>query len=110
MPGDALYIDVFVDPNPNTPEGCGLRFKAHEGPARPISQVQYEGAACAVVGWSSANGGSPVPAQVVLVEDSSAGTAALVFGGDWGLRITPPTGTAFGEPYLLLDASAMQPL
>lgn len=102
------YIDVFIDPNPNTPEGCGLRFKA-TGAERSIARVEYEAALCEVVGWSSANGGSPVPARVVLVEDSSAGTAALVFGGDWGLRITPPGGAPFGEPYLLLDPQVIGP-
>ena len=48
------------------------------------------------------------------VDDSSDGTAWLVFGGEWGLRfkpLTPPTAwsleekTQWGAPFLVLDSS-----
>ncbi len=66
-----------------------------------------ESTLCDVVGWSSEGGGTPCAAQAVTVEDSGAGTAMLVYGGDWGLRLTPHGGgEPTGEPYLLLaDAS-----
>jgi hypothetical protein len=101
------FIDVFVDANPNTAESCGLRFKAEEDP-RPVSSVRCDGRACRVTGWSSAGGGSPCAALKVAVEDSSAGTAMLVFGGDWGLRLSPlDGGEPFGEPYLVLAREAV---
>ena len=96
------YIDVFVDPNPNTDESCGLRFKA-EGEPRPITHLMYDNVWCAITGWSSNGGGSPCPAFAIVVEDSSAGTSLLIYGGDWGLRLVPPHGKPFGEAYLLLE-------
>jgi hypothetical protein len=103
-----LFIDVFIDPNPNTPEGCGLRFKS-EGTPRPVHAVRYDGVVHDVVGWSSDGGGTAHPAWAAVVEDSGAGTATLVYGADWGLRLTPRDGggAPFGEPYLLLDADAV---
>jgi hypothetical protein len=101
------FIDVFVDPNPNAPEGCGLRFKS-ESAARPVSRVRVDGRDCSVVGWSSDGDGSPCPALAVEVEDSSAGTAILVHGGDWGIRLTPDDGSEpFGEPYLCLSRASI---
>ena len=106
MSGEPIFIDVFVEPNDNAPEGCGLRFRSEAAP-QPVARVEYDGRPCAVVGWASAGGGSACAAQSALVEDSSAGTALLIFGGDWGVRLTPLDGGApFGEPYLLLDPTA----
>ena len=105
-----MFIDVFVDPNPNCPEGCGLRFKAEDEP-RAVAAVRYhtgpgEAVECDVAGWSSACGGSACAAHAVTVEDSGGGAATLIYGGDWGLRLTPKNGgPAFGEPYLTLDAA-----
>jgi hypothetical protein len=98
------FIDVFVDANDNAPEGAGLRFKAESG-SRPIVAVELEGRWCALSGWSSAGGGSACAARVAVVEDSSAGTALLIYGdGDWGVRITPGDGEApWGDSYLLLS-------
>jgi len=101
------FIDVFVEPNPNAPEGSGLRWKS-EGEPRPVARVRHEGRWCRVEGWSSADGGSPCGAQAIPVEDSSAGTALLIVGGDWGVRLTPLDGAPpFGEAYLLLSAEAV---
>jgi hypothetical protein len=106
MAGEPTFIDVFVEPNDNAPDGSGLRFKA-EGAPRAVARVRYDGRDCDVVGWSSAGGGSRCAAQAAIVEDSGSGTALLVWGGDWGVRLTPLDGGApFGEPYLLLETDA----
>ena len=106
------FVEVYVEENPLCPEGCTLRFRA-EGVARPVRAVRYpaglgEIIVCDVQGWSSENGGSACPAHAIAVEDSSAGVATLVWGGDWGVRLLPRDGRpAFGEPYLLLSAHAV---
>jgi hypothetical protein len=106
MRPEPTFIDVFVEPNDNAPEGSGQRFKA-EDEARPVSRVRWEGRWCRVSGWSSDGDGSPCAAQAITVEDSGSGTAVLIFGGDWGVRLQPEDGSpAFGEAYLLVDASA----
>jgi hypothetical protein len=97
------FIDVFVDANDNAPEGAGLRFKA-EGGSDPVAAVELEGVWCAVAGWSSAGGGSATGARVAVVEDSGSGTALLIYGDDWGVRVTPGDGAApWGDAYLLLS-------
>lgn len=109
---EPLFIDLFIDPNPNTPEGCGRRWKA-EGPPRAVSLVRYYFApdaaiTCEVMGvWSAGGKGMPCPAMVVPVEDSGAGESMLIYGGDWGLQITPldPGHDPFSEPYLLVAAA-----
>lgn len=105
-------VNIFIDPNPNCPEGCGSRFETTGAPRR-VTAILYpaaagESVACDVSGWSSAGGGSACAAWAVPVEDSGAGVSTLVYGGDWGLRLTPRDGReAFGQPYLLLDAEAV---
>jgi hypothetical protein len=101
------FIDVFVEPNPNAPEGAGLRWRSESEP-RAVARVRVDGRWCAVAGWSSAGGGTPCEARAITVEDSSAGTAVLVIGGDWGVRMQPEDGSPpFGEAYLLLVADAV---
>jgi hypothetical protein len=105
-------ISLFIEPNPNCPEGCDQRFSAC-GEPRPVTWVRHssgddESILCDVFGWSSAGGGSPCPARAVAVEDSSSGVSTLVYGGDWGLRLTPRGGgEPFGAPYLLLADAGM---
>lgn len=102
------FIDVFVEPNPNTQEEAGLRFKSESAP-RTVARVRLDGRWCSVTGWSSTGRGSPCPARAATIEDSSAGTAVLVFGGDWGLRLQPEDGSpAFGETHLVLIADAVE--
>lgn len=69
------------------------------------------GRLCEVIGWSSENDGSPCEAFAVQVEDSSAGSAFVIYGGDWGLRLRPAESTAgwdlndidqWGETHLVL--------
>jgi hypothetical protein len=108
MGGEPIFIDVFVEPNDNAPDGCGLRFKTEERP-RVARRVQLDGQWHEVVGWSSAGGGSACTANAALVEDSGAGTAMLVYGGDWGIRLLPVGGGApVGESHLVLDESAVE--
>jgi hypothetical protein len=103
-----IFIDVFVEPNDNAPDGCGLRFKSEAEP-RGVRRIELDGAWHDVVGWSSAGGGSACAAQAALVEDSTAGTAMLVYGGDWGIRLTPVGGgAAVGESHLVLDPAAVE--
>lgn len=55
-------------------------------------------------------------ARARQVEDSAAGTAMLVTGAAWGLRLRPAGGGAWalddasqwGVPFLVLDASALR--
>ena len=110
--GARRFVNVFIEPNPNCPEGCSQRFQTTSEPRR-VSRIRYapgDGTSieCDVSGWSSATGGSPCPARAALVEDSGAGVATLLYGGDWGLRLVPRDGRPpFGEPYLLLDQEAI---
>ena len=76
-----------------------------------IYEGEPDGKLCAITGWSSKGAGSPVDAYAVRVEDSSAGTAFLIYGGDWGLRMRPAGQDAawqhedasqWGEAYLVL--------
>ncbi len=94
------FVNVFVDPNPNCEDGCALRFKAEDEPrvVRAVRWFDQRDVAvdCDVVGWSSENGGTAVPATAVTIEDSSSGTAVLVWGGDWGVRLTPRRAGAAG--------------
>jgi hypothetical protein len=90
----------------------------------PVKQVRVfeggdEGRLCAVTGWSSFHGGIPSQAYAVQIEDSSAGAAYLVYGGDWGIRLAPaPTrnpwdlndSEQWGETHLVLaDAEDIDP-
>jgi hypothetical protein len=102
--GEARFVDVLVDEN-GACEACALRFKM-EDEARPVHAVRWYGdddqpVDCDVTGWSAEAGGSPVPALGCTIEDSSAGVAVLVWGGDWGLRLSPRNGrAAFAESHL----------
>ena len=84
-----------------------MRWKAESEP-REVRRLRYTPESgpplvCEVVGWSA---DGAVPAQSVTVEDSGGGTAALVWGGDLGLRLVGcEGGERFAEPYLLVDPS-----
>ncbi len=106
--GAPRFVNLFIDPNPNCPEGCDQVFQAISA-ERTVRRVRDSregdaGVECDVVGWTSAGGGTACPARAVQVDDSGAGVATLLYGGDWGLRLTPRDGRPpFGEPYLLVD-------
>ncbi len=82
---------IEVEPNPNCETSVFLRFK-ELGPAHRLRQVKsYEHASrgewCDVVGWTGADNQPVCPAMVRPVEESGRGTAYVVFGGVWGLRL-----------------------
>jgi hypothetical protein len=109
------YTYVQVDTNENTPMMASLVFK-NIGPAFAVKAVRIfeglrEGELYDVTGWSSATADGVCPAYAVRIEDSSAGTAYLVFGGDMGIRLRPTgsmetwtlsAGDQFGETHLVL--------
>ena len=105
------YVNLFIEPNPNCPEGCSQRFQAVAEP-RTIRRIRHSPGAAPpaeylVDGASSGPDGS-CPARAVSVEDSGAGAVTLIYGGDWGLRLTPCAGgPTIGEPYLLVDEDAI---
>ena len=112
------YTRVDVEPNDNTPMMAQQVYK-NLGVPFPVSHVRlYEGEPdgklCAIAGWSSKDNGSPTLAYAVQIEDSSAGSAYLVYGGDYGVRLKlaesdEAWGTAsmdqWGETHLVLSSS-----
>ena len=88
-----------------------MRFKAH-GDVRPIRRIRYESEAGIGGIWTveaiSADG-TRAPARTAPVEDSSAGSSNLVFGGDHGLRLrSVDTGAEVAEPFLLLSDGSLE--
>ena len=107
------FVDIAVAPHEALPDGCSMRFKAH-GTVRPIGRIRYESEEGIGGIWtveSMGSDGTRGPARTVPVEDSSAGSSNLVWGGDHGLRLTSDeTGEIVAEPFLLLsDASLDAP-
>jgi hypothetical protein len=103
--GARRYVNLFIEPNPNCPDGCSQRFQT-VGEPRTVRRILHASGPgdlieCLVEGASS---GGVCPARAVGVEDSGAGRVTLVYGGDWGLRLLPCAGgPPLGEPYLLVD-------
>ncbi len=102
----ARYIDIYVDPHDAIPDGASLRYKAEIEP-RAVRRVRYESDDGDDGVWSvvsRAEDGQEGAAHWVTVEDSGAGTSALIFGGDHGLRLRREgSGIELAEAYLLLD-------
>lgn len=113
------YTHIDVEANPNTLLSANQVYynagEAYRVAAVRLFEGNPEGRLYDVAGWSSADGGTPVEAYAVKVEDSSEGEAWLVYGGDWGLRLRPTesledwsrddTGQ-FGETHLVLADEA----
>jgi hypothetical protein len=113
----AGYTHVDVESNDNTPMMAQHVYKNLSIPY-PVSHVRIfegnpEGQLCTITGWSSRNGGEPVAAYAVRIEDSSAGEAVLVYGGDWGVRLRPvedeepwdvTSTNQWGETHLVLSS------
>jgi len=111
------YTHVEVEANDNTPmmaqqvyKNLGLPFRVS---GVRIYEGEPEGRQHDIVGWSSVDGGSPVDAYAVRIEDSSAGAAVLIYGADWGVRLRPADSDAawsiedpdqFGETHLVLSS------
>jgi hypothetical protein len=107
------FIDLEVAAEEGLDEEVSLRFKAVEG-ARPIRRVWLdEGGgdwfALQAVGEPLVEtpAGADPGVRAVPVEDSSDGTALLIVGGSFGLRlVAEKTGKERREPYLLLSLRA----
>ena len=103
---DSGYVEVYVEPHDDLPDGASMRYKAESKPER-VYRVRYESDEGDDGVWevSSPDGaGRDVGVYHVLVEDSGAGTSALIFGDEFGLRLrNEDTGTEVAEAYLLLD-------
>ena len=108
----ATFTYVQVDPNDNCPMSASQVYKNLGAPFRVSAVRIYEGepdgTLCAVTGWSR---DGAVDAYAVRVEDSSAGAAYVVYGGDWGIRLRPADvstdwdltdATQWGETHLVL--------
>lgn len=108
---------LIVEENPNSaPEE---RVFAESGAERAVRQVLLDHPGGGT-GWCDVTGveddGRYVEARARLVDDSAAGTAWLVTGGAWGLRLRPSGGGAWsltdtsqwGVPFLVLDAQALK--
>jgi len=117
------YTRVEVDSNANSLMSASQVFHNLSQPFI-VSMVRiYDGEPggrlCHVTGWSSMDGGSPVSAYAVNVEDSGAGGGYLVYGGDWGIRLGPADSNTpwsmdapdqWGETHLVLaDAEDLLP-
>ena len=102
-------FDLEVEPELPADEAVALRFKTLTLP-RAVSRLRD--ATGERAGWFAVagvgGGGALEPAHVVLVEDSSEGTAALVYGGLFGLRlVAEEDGVVSRAPYLLLAPDAV---
>ena len=88
-----MYTHIEVEASDNCPMSANMAFKNLSEPF-VVTRVRLfegepEGRIYAVTGWSSAGGGTPVPAAAVQVEDSGSGGAYLLYGGDLGIRLRP---------------------
>ena len=80
-----------VEQSPNFEGSYFVRFK-EMGPPRQITHIKsYErlscGEWCEVTGWCDDLDQPLCPAYAQKVEDSGAGTAYVIFGGNWGVRL-----------------------
>lgn len=104
-----------VESSENFESSLFLRFK-DVGPAKPLLQVKLydrspRGEWCDVVGWTDDEIQPHCSALAQPVEDSGAGIAYLIFGGNCGIRmkfakIKEPwsleSSSQWGESHLLL--------
>ena len=105
---------LVIEENPNCPPD--ERVFSESGPARTIDRLLIDDPK-GVATWCEAaavENGSFGQAKAVQVEDSSAGSAWLIFGGGWGVRFRPAgldedwaleDQRQWGAPFLVLDSS-----
>ncbi len=105
-----------VENNPNFDGSYFVRFKELE-PPRPVTHVKsYDrtprGEWCEVTGWCDDSDQPLCPAFAQKVEDSGAGLAFIIFGGNWGIRLKSEDSIGewnlydaaqWGEGYLLIS-------
>lgn len=107
----------MIDENENCAEGGSWRFNALE-PPRPVASVRlYDGAPAGewfdVVGWTGRLDRPVCGATVQKIDDSGAGVAYLITGGECGVRVKPAgdpaawnvrNGRQRGAPYLIVPS------
>jgi hypothetical protein len=95
-------MQIEVEPNPNCQGSEQYIFNEIEE-TRPIRGIRVEDrgreVVCDVTGVST--GGGWVQAYATKINDSGNGTAYLITGGEWGIRIKPSHLT--GEPWSLTN-------
>jgi hypothetical protein len=108
---------LLIDANDNCSEGGSWRFNPLE-PPQPVARVRlYERAPSGewfdVVGWTGRLDRPVCGATVQKIDDSGAGVAYLITGGDWGVRLKPvddPSEWSLqnrrqrGAPYLIVPS------
>lgn len=107
---------VVIEENPNC--GSDERMFSESGEKRVVNKLNVtppktnQSQWCDVVAVDES--GTFCPAHAQRVEDSSDGTAWLIFGGSWGLRLRSSENPAewslensnqWGVPFLVLDSS-----
>ena len=111
----AESIFIEVEENENSEYMPLMVYEAHQDPV-PVYKIILDDpertqGVYIVTGWSSEDGGTPVPALYTPVSDSGQAQVHLVYGGDWGIRLKPEDSdedwnisspNQFGEPYLML--------
>ena len=111
-----MSLMLEVEDNANCDGVPQLVFNTMADP-RPVAEVLtgdfgQEVRLHKVTGWSSENDGSPCAAFAVKIQESGAGEALLIYGGDWGLRFMPSelseewditSANQWGENFLSLD-------
>ncbi len=104
-----VFIDVVVDAH-DALGGTVMRWRTIPGALpRTITRVRYEPERGPEGDWlvvAAFADGSRRPARAVEVEDSSAGTATLIWGGDHGLRLSLGTHEV-AEQYLVLSPDSV---
>ena len=101
---------LLVEENPNCPSD--ERVFAESGSHKEVLEIEAKDSWWAVTGVEE--GGKFFPAKAVRVDDSADGTAWLVYGGNWGLRLKDRNKnepwsledkSQWGLPFLVLDSS-----
>lgn len=105
---------LAIEESPNSP--ADERVFSESGDARVIDRLLIDDPK-GVSTWceaASVESGAFGPARAVQVEDSSAGSAWLIFGGGWGVRFKPAgldeawslsDQRQWGAPFLVLDSA-----
>lgn len=109
-----MYLIIEENPNCAPDE----RVFSTSGEKRRVKRVNVDNPATRVSEWCEVTAvkaeGGFTAAFAQRVEDSSDGTAWLIFGEDWGLRFKPSSAatpwsiddkTQWGKPFLVLDSS-----
>ncbi len=82
-----------IESNLNFDGSYFIRFKEIGPPRRVTHLKSYErcsrGEWCVITGWCDDPDQPLCPVYAQRVEDSGSGSAFIVYGGNWGLRLKP---------------------